>query len=152
RRFDENLGSRFAGQPVITYQTRGGETLFGLQVQPKLAAGEARPRDLLIVIDTSASQAGPVLRGAIASAEQVVSQLKGEDRVAIWTANVEMAKLTKGFQAPSEVKAAFKKLAEEFPAGAVNLKKGLAEAISAFDIDRERQRAIVYLGDGMSIA
>src|SRR5688572_24024607 len=56
RRFNEELASRFADQPVIAYQTRTGDTLFGLQVQPKLAAGEVRPRDVLILIDTSASQ------------------------------------------------------------------------------------------------
>src|SRR4051812_22788985 len=33
---------RFAGQPVITYRTRSGETLFALQVQPALEAPPAR--------------------------------------------------------------------------------------------------------------
>src|SRR5581483_6808199 len=59
---DVTPGGRFAKQPVVTYQTLQGELHFALQLAPKLPAGSARPRDIAVVIDTSASQAGSPLR------------------------------------------------------------------------------------------
>src|SRR5712692_3110066 len=53
---DDLMSSKFAQGGAITYQTTGGQTLFALQVQPQLTAGPARPRDLLVLVDTSASQ------------------------------------------------------------------------------------------------
>src|SRR5262245_63636528 len=50
---------KFARQSVVSYRTQAGETLLGAQIKPAIPAGEARPRDLVVVIDTSASQAGP---------------------------------------------------------------------------------------------
>src|SRR4051812_37545430 len=58
---DDLLTNRFTRQPVVTYETQDGETLFALQVKPALKAPAARPRDLVVVIDTSASQAGKYL-------------------------------------------------------------------------------------------
>src|SRR5438067_2427600 len=54
---EDLAASKFAQGGAITYQTTAGQTLFALQVQPQLTAGPARPRDLLVLIDTSASQA-----------------------------------------------------------------------------------------------
>jgi hypothetical protein len=53
--------SRFTKQPVVTYETQAGETLFGVQIKPQLNAVQSRPRDIVIVVDTSASQAGKYL-------------------------------------------------------------------------------------------
>src|SRR5262245_48550535 len=78
RRFSEELASPFAGRPLVSYRTQAGETLFAFQLQPGLQPSGPRPRDLLILIDTSASQAGPILRGAIKTAEQLVSKLSPE--------------------------------------------------------------------------
>src|SRR5689334_8148782 len=50
--------SRFADTPLLTYQGKDGGRLFALQVQPTLPAAAARPRDLVILVDTTASQAG----------------------------------------------------------------------------------------------
>src|SRR5262249_59003547 len=66
RQFGEDLAaSKFAQNPVVTYRTQEGETFFALQVKPDLARAAARPRDFLVLIDTSASQAAGPLNAAI---------------------------------------------------------------------------------------
>src|SRR5260370_31676746 len=55
--FDTKLErSRFADQPVVLYQSQGGERLFALQLLPKLDNAPARPTDYLVFIPTSASK------------------------------------------------------------------------------------------------
>src|SRR5688572_2874892 len=55
--FSEELESnRFAEKPLVIYQDRD-ETLFALQVQPKLPPAPALPIDYLVLVDTSASKA-----------------------------------------------------------------------------------------------
>src|SRR5262249_14628165 len=98
--FGEDLTQcKFAGQPVVAYRTQAGDTLFALQVQPKLTAGPARPRDLLIIVDTSASQVGGPLAGAIDLARHLIRAADTRDRVALLTANTPRATrdLTRGF-------------------------------------------------------
>ena len=56
--------SRFASGSSISYRTSAGETLFALQLKPRLDALQAKPLDLLVMVDTSASQA----QGPLASA------------------------------------------------------------------------------------
>src|SRR5262245_13279579 len=51
--------SRFAKSAMITYQTLNGETFFAMNVKPKLQAEAARPRDILVLVSISATQAGP---------------------------------------------------------------------------------------------
>src|SRR5262249_28495181 len=63
RRFAEDVAvSRFTEQPVHVYQKGAkGEALFSLLVKPKLPDAPARPRDVLVLVDTSASKAqGPL--------------------------------------------------------------------------------------------
>ena len=61
---DELAANRFAKLPVLTYQPREGELLFAWQIQPTVAAPAPRPRDVLVLVDTTASQAGAPLRQA----------------------------------------------------------------------------------------
>src|SRR5262245_20879719 len=57
-RITEQLGrSRFTETPVIAYETTKGETLIAFQAKPTVPAGPARPRDYLVLVDTSASKA-----------------------------------------------------------------------------------------------
>src|SRR5262249_51444096 len=65
---DVDLESRFALTRAIAYRPLEGDNYFALQVQPKLEAAmkkeeldrvRARPRDILIMMSTSATMAGP---------------------------------------------------------------------------------------------
>jgi hypothetical protein len=144
--------SRFADHPLVLYRTEQGETLMALQVKPAVATGPARPRDYLILVDTASHMAGGHLATAQKLADLLVKQMAPDDQVALWTMNTRSHDLSQGFRSAKELSAAFKKLGEEYPAGAVNLKDGLTKAIDAFNGKEDRQRLIVYLGSGQGIA
>src|SRR5262249_38482085 len=127
-------------------------TLFALQVKPKLADAPARPRDVLVLVDTSASKAQGPLALAQKITEELLGKLSAKDRVAIWTANTEAKDLSRGFKPPKDLDGALKALKAELPLGAVNLKKVLAKAADSFDERAGRQRLILFLGDGKSVA
>jgi tetratricopeptide (TPR) repeat protein len=153
RLFDEELkANRFADQPLVTFKTPKGDTLFGYQVQPRLEAGPARPCDFLVLVDTSASKAKGPLATAQVLARALVASLGNDDRLALWTINIRTHDLSGGFKAAADLKPALDKLAQEFPAGAVNLKDGLAEILDSIPPREGRQRAVIFLGDGQSVA
>ena len=92
--------SKFANGDAISYRTSAGETLFALQLKPRLDALPAKPLDLLVMIDTSASQAQGPLASAIKITEQLAAAAGANDRLAVWTANIPAATtdVTRGFK------------------------------------------------------
>jgi tetratricopeptide (TPR) repeat protein len=151
---DTLASNKFASGGVLTYRTTGGETLFALQVKPELKAPAAKPRDYLVMLDTSASQASGPLASAVRLTEELIRSADEHDRIALWTVNTPPAtlNLTRGFkslQAPS-VKDALAKLRQEVPLGNTDLKNGLKKALSTFEHNPERQQVILLLGDGLS--
>jgi hypothetical protein len=153
RPFDEELArSRFDDQNLIIYETLPGDTLFAAQVRPHLDAVPARPRDVVILLDTSASKAQGPLANALAIARALADKLTPGDRLALFTVNTRVHNLTGGFKAPANLSDIWKTLADEYPSGAANLKQAIADATSSFPEQEGRQRVIVLLGDGNSIA
>jgi tetratricopeptide (TPR) repeat protein len=151
---EELAASKFAGGGMLTYRTRDGAQLFALQIKPEIGSLPPRPRDYLVMVDTSASQVGQPLATAKRLAEEIAARARDDDRVAIWTVNVPQATLdlTHGFQAPKSeaVHKALQDLKDQVPLGDTDLKAGLERAIKSFGFEPERQRTIVFLGDGMS--
>src|SRR5689334_19198273 len=150
---DDSSASLFADKPLIVYQGKDNHHLFALQVQPKLPAVQAKPRDLIVLVDTTASQAGGHLIAAEKLVETLVAKLGKDDRISIRTVNLKDSSrdLTGRFRSPSDLAEAVKALKDELPMGAADLKLALQKAIKAFKGDEDRQQAIVYIGDGMSI-
>ena len=153
---DDLAHTKFSGKNVVTYQTKDGTILFGLQVQPKLDAVAARPRDVVLMVETSAGQVRSPMAAARQLSEAIAKAAGNGDRIAIWTINTKAAthNLTRGFAKPGSaaVQNALKALHREVPFGAVDLKNGLTKALESFEVKDGRQRAIVFLGNGMSIA
>jgi tetratricopeptide (TPR) repeat protein len=156
--FTEDLAvSKFSRLPLVTYQSREGELLFGWQVRPNLeVAGPPRPRDVIFLVDTTASQAGTPLRQARAIIEAVGSVLKETDRVSVWVVNTPESTrpLTKGFFAPNakEIRDAAAELTElEYGSGAADLQGAILQAVATLSPNPARTQAIVLLGDGESI-
>src|SRR5579872_3748339 len=142
--WEKLVESRFARVPFGTYKPEDkGDQFFWLQLQPKLPDAPALPRDVLVLVDTSASKA----QGPLALAQEITRQLvKGkkpgpgpeaewkpwlsaEGRVAVWTVNTAPHDLSRAFRAPADPDDALKDLSNEFPAGAVNLKAALGKAV-----------------------
>lgn len=146
--------TKFASGAPLTYRTADGGKLFALQIKPQLPPAADRPRDCLLMVDTSASQVGLPLATAVRLVEEFVGGARPQDRVAIWTVNTPAATLdlTHGFvSAQSEAaRGAIAQLREQVPLGDTDLKGGLAKALASFGSDAGRQRAVVFLGDGMS--
>ena len=64
---DELAKTKFSDKPTLAYRLKTGETAFAWQVRPALEAAAPRPKDVLVMVVTSASQAGAPLRQAGAS-------------------------------------------------------------------------------------
>jgi len=152
---DELAVTKFSALPALTYQVRSGDTLFAWQIKPTLEAAPARPRDVLVIVDTSASQAGKPLH----QARQIVSGLAGgltaDDRLNVWTLSTPAAtrSLTNEFLAADSegVKAAAIALTDvEYGSGATDLKGGLAKALASMAPNRGRHQIVLFLGDGDS--
>ena len=91
---DELAATKFSQMPVLTYQPRDGEMLFAWQIQPeaaKLPVPAARPRDVLVVVDTTASQAGRPLQQAKQIITALSAGLTPDDRISVWTLSTPRA-------------------------------------------------------------
>lgn len=151
---DELAVTKFTTLPAVTYQLRAGDTLFAWQVKPALDPAPARPRDVAVLVDTSASQAGLPLRQARQAIAALAAALAPDDRVSVWAVNTPETTrpLTKDFLAPGsdDLQAAAAALTDiEYGAGATDLKGGLAKALDTLR-NRGRQQIVLLLGDGES--
>lgn len=156
-RLVEDLATtKFSKLPILTYQPRDGETIFAWQLRPAVDPAPARPRDLLVVVDTSASQAGLPLRQARQILSGLAATLNEHDRVSVWVANTPAATkpLTTGFFSPNsaEVRDAAARLTEvEYGSGATDLKNALNKALATLPPARgARHQVVLFLGDGES--
>ena len=133
---EELAQNRFSQLPTVTYRLHNGETLFAWQVRAELAAGPARPRDVLVMVDTSASQAGLPLRQARQIVQGLADACGPDDRLALWAANTPKTThaLTKDFLEPASdalrkpPTAAITEV--EYGSGAVDLKGALEKALA----------------------
>src|SRR5262249_19515532 len=89
--FSNELVGRFTNKPPVAYEPADGGVYFALQVKPDLPAAPARPRDIQIVIDHSASQAGAPLEAARKIAKEVLAAAGESDRAAIWAVSTPKA-------------------------------------------------------------
>ncbi len=134
---------------LIRFDVPGGEPVFALSL--KAGATEAAgARDVAIVIDTSASQAGAHRRQALAVLESCLASLNASDRVRLIAVDTQVKLLSADFSAPqsSETKAALAALQQRVPLGATDLQSALEAALRSFQGDRPH--SLIYIGDGMS--
>jgi tetratricopeptide (TPR) repeat protein len=151
--------SKFRQGGVVTYQPAQGDPFFALQLQPKLDPTSRRPRDYLVLVATSASQACAPWTAARQIAEAVLKSARGDDRVSLWCVSTPEPAFTKcltgQFVSPKEqarkVANALAELGKQYPAGDTDLKDALTRALNTFEGQpEERQRIVLYLGDGLS--
>ncbi|MCI0333714.1 MAG: VWA domain-containing protein [Planctomycetes bacterium] len=146
-----------AGSPVATlktYQRDDGQTFFALSLTPPAEAETEQPCDVVILFDTSASQAGAYRDTALAAIEACIAKLRPHDRVQILAADLEARPITTEFLAANsdKLRAALESLRGETPLGSTDMDGVLRAAASRFEQDRQASRAILYIGDGLSTA
>jgi hypothetical protein len=161
--FEQDLTrAKFDGQNLVVYPAPDKGLLWALQVRPKLADAPRRPRDILLMVNTSASMGGKFavsLTAARQLAEEIVKKAGKDDRVSLWTVNVSFGRftrnLTRGFRSPAEksreFKKAFEDLQNEYPAGGTDLKSGLTQAVKSFPDEPGREQLLVFMGNGQSL-
>lgn len=156
---EDNLAdSKFAQAPLHVYESLKGDRLIGLQVQPKLPAAPARKRDYVILVSTSASQAGAGWMAGNLIAQAFVETARDGDRIALWAVSTPEAtkaltdQLVEAKSDAPKLKEALNNLKKRYPNGASDLKDALAKAIDTFGGGDHRQRVLLFLGDGQSIA
>ncbi|MFK8113794.1 MAG: VWA domain-containing protein [Rubripirellula sp.] len=150
-------GAEGANVRVATYQTPSGEGFFAASIQPSaddtlLNASRQSAADVVIVVDTSASQAGQYRAHSIAAMRNVIEKLRPEDRVRIYAADVRATDLSESFVSGGQSDDAIAKLKKRLPLGNTNMLSVVDSVRAALVAEpRSRTRSIVYIGDGSSI-
>ncbi|MBX7166550.1 MAG: hypothetical protein K1X74_09415 [Pirellulales bacterium] len=129
-----------------------GQSYFVLALRPQERPAAAAAHDVVVLFDTSASQTGVVRDKALAALRAYLAALGPEDRVHLMAVDLDAVPLCEGFvpAAGDEMTAALNKLAGRAPLGSTDMGVVLAKAVSAAQ-QAEHDRAVVYIGDGMSV-
>ena len=145
----EATESRFTAPDVITYQPVNGDRYFAMQIKPALKPAADRPRDILIMMSTAATQAGPDWVASHQIAEGVVNETakREGDRVSLWTVNSpeNTRNLSKDFLLAKDkaensllVSALKRYRTNDYPSGDTDLKNALKQALKTFDLSKDR--------------
>lgn len=149
----KSAGPRMVGEARLgTFETSTGEIYFALSLMPEEAVLDPRPRRVVVLFDTSASQTGVYREDGLLAMEALLSGLADHDRVKVWALDVEVVPLTPDFVSPTDsvLESAIQQLKRRLPLGATDLRLGLETAMAEFAGDHEHAHRVAYLGDGVS--
>jgi uncharacterized membrane protein YgcG len=134
---------------VSTFENSSNQIVGLVPVQATTLPAEAQvPHQHLILIDTSASQMGEHRQLSFQVAHDLIQKLPANDRVWLWTIDINAQPLHAGFVKPgdAQITASFESLESRIPAGSTDFNKGLLTATQ----DINELTSVIYLGDGMS--
>jgi hypothetical protein len=136
------------------YTAPDGATYFALSIRPDLAPQPEAAHDVVILVDTSASQTGEFRARSFDALRGALAALGPNDRVQILACDLDAVALTPGLVAPGgpEVAAAIQKLGARVPLGSTDIDKALTRAADLLVAEGRDLRAVAYIGDGMSKA
>ncbi len=143
---------------VVRYTAPDGETYFALPLLAPESTGESRSvsgHDVVILIDTSASQTGSHRVQSLSVLTDVLGSLESVDRVRLFAVDVQTTSLNSTFSAidSDAVRDAVASLRRRAPLGATRLVPALDAAASALTTNSaKRLGSVLYIGDGMSSA
>jgi hypothetical protein len=146
----------FAAEPreeaarVEQYKNAAGEGYFMLSLPPTQGAA-SKAHDVVVVIDTSASQTGEFRDKSIETAAALLKSLGAQDRVRVLAADVETTDMTAGFVSAQDAAAAIDKIRARAPLGSTDMPSMLSAVVDRFDAQSDRARAAIYIGDGKSV-
>lgn len=140
------------GEPRLATHETAGEIHFALSIAPKASQTAQRASDIVIYVDTSASQTGVFKRDSIDTVKHMLKNLNAEDRVQIVAVDLDPVSLTNGFVNPAstEAKGAIASLNDRVSLGSTDLEAMLKAAAKAFPADNARNKNVVYVGDAIS--
>ncbi|MFN5709507.1 MAG: VWA domain-containing protein, partial [Planctomycetota bacterium] len=138
---------------LATFDASTGETSFALSLTPQFKQGGTLPSDVVIYVDTSASQTGLYKRDSLELVQQLLQNLNAEDRVKVVAVDIDSVVLTPSFVAPgvTDLDAALKQLQDRVPLGSTDFVGMLENSKKLFeDKVAGRNQSIIYIGDGLS--
>jgi Ca-activated chloride channel family protein len=147
-----NSEARDVGLSLITHKPAGEDGYFLLLAAPTIAKEtKPAPKDVVFVVDTSGSMAGPKLQQAKKALEFCVENLNNEDRFEIVRFSTEAEPLFgKLVDADSEHrKRASNFIADLKPIGGTAIADALQSALKARTEKTERPFLIIFLTDGL---
>lgn len=139
---------------VRVFDSPAGERYYAASFAAVPAPARPAAMDLLIVVDTSASQVGPFRTTTLAAVEACLTSLHPQDRVELVAADLDARVLTEAPAAPGspEMNAAVAKLNGVTPLGASELRNTIEMAADRLaDRGDDRRRALLYIGDGLAM-
>jgi Mg-chelatase subunit ChlD/uncharacterized membrane protein YgcG len=147
-----------AARLVVYQHPASGESYYALSLSPAAevfqSARAAGGADVVVLVDTSASQSGAYRADSLTALRTLLATLAPQDRVKLLAVDLNAIDLSGGFAAPGsrEMEAALAKLERRTPLGSTDMAKALAAASESFRERSGRLRSAVYIGDGMSKA
>ena len=137
---------------LATFDNATGETAFALSLSPQIDAQQQLASDIVIYVDTSASQTGMYRKDTIIALRRLMVNLNAEDRVKIFAVDIEPVPLTERFVAPDddEIKVALDKLRKRVPLGSTDMARMLDHASTSMQPNQTRNTSAVYIGDGVN--
>ncbi|MFW6171310.1 MAG: VWA domain-containing protein, partial [Planctomycetota bacterium] len=142
------------GARLLTYDKAAGESYYALSITPQLRPPSAPVRDVAVVVDTSASQAGLFREDSLLALETLLSRLEPRDRVKLLAVDLEAVHLTDSFVSAHGKAAAEgqKQIEDRTPLGATDMIGAVRAGLESFEATSDHPRAIIYIGDGVSRA
>ncbi len=148
----------FASQPPAesncrwaTFKNVAGENYFALSLQATQDLPTAGQVEVVVIVDTSASQTGPVRLESIEVLNELAANLPLNAKVGLLASDVQSVDLSGGLVAATDAKweSAVARLQKRIPLGTTDLTLALRTALSQFS-QAPAQRTIVYIGDGQN--
>ncbi|MEY3206599.1 MAG: hypothetical protein RLZZ21_2930, partial [Planctomycetota bacterium] len=149
-----------ADQPAVVSFVEAGSTAVG---EPPLVAtavgirarglASAESADVLVLVDTSASQAGLHRERQLEAVQAILAATRAGDRVRIAAVDVDCKPLASDFAGAKSdaVDGSVRDLQSRTPLGSTDLTAALETAAGLF-ADASRSKAIIYVGDGPGFA
>ncbi|HET6880262.1 MAG TPA: vWA domain-containing protein [Pirellulales bacterium] len=141
---------------IDTYREADGRGYFALKLIATARQPATPPHDVVILFDTSASQIGAYRDKALSALRSLLAGLTADDRVALLAVDVQAIKLTDTFSPPggAAMTQALAALDRRVPLGSTDMPAALEAALAAWPAARDpgRERAVIYIGDGFSVA
>ena len=138
---------------VATYQQAAGPRYFAMSVSLDERPAAA-PSEVVVLVDTSASQAAAYRDDSLATAKAILTALPSDSKVQLLAGDLYAVHMTNGAIKPgsSEADAAIAELAKRTPLGATDLVELIESSVESFSKGGKLNRSIVYIGDGSSRA
>jgi hypothetical protein len=137
-----------------TYEQGEGQSFFAISLSPDGVPMVSPPGEVVLLVDTSASQAGVYRETALAALETCLGKLHPSARVKVVAVDLDARPASEGYIAPqgTDAVAAVDAIREIPPLGSTDFEHVLRETLSMFDHDSATTRSVVYIGDGLSRA